>query len=142
MPTEQTIDHISVRRPVWVWVIIVFYTFTIVVSLPSLIAATTGALQMSGPAAAHYQSMGASGYLRLGLSLTLMVLVVVSLFRMRRSALYFAIAAILYGQIVWLWQFAQMKSMGLGLGRMAFNAIVGAAIALYLWHLTRRGLLR
>ena len=129
------------KRPVGVWIIVVFYAFFIPVGTASLIAATTGAIKLPSHIAKYYASFGAWDYVRVAIPIALGAAMAVALFRMRRVAFHFAASAYLYGLVVYIWRYDELKTMGQGLLQTAVGFAIGALLVYYLWRLLRKGAL-
>ncbi len=129
------------KRPVLVWIILVFYALLIPLGAVSLIAATRGAIKLSSEVASYYQSFGFWDYLRVSTPLALGAAMVVALFRMRRAAFYFAAAAFLFGLAVNVLRYDALKTIGYGPIQAAVGFTINGLLVFYLWRLLRKGVL-
>jgi len=81
MTTDHAVTLAPQRRPFLVWVICGWYTFTLCIAVPGVIAACTGIVSLSGSTKAFYERFGLLDYLGAIVGFLLMIAVVVTLFR-------------------------------------------------------------
>lgn len=140
-PVRQ-IDKQSVRRsgrPALVWVLLVGYALWVCLGVPSIIAATNGALTLPEPFAKYYRAFGIWDFIRVGISFALVAAIMVALFKMKRIALHLAIVAWVYGWFVQFWQYNEFKALGFEPVKLAASHVLGAAIIYYYWRLAKNG---
>jgi len=123
------------KRPALVWVLLVLYAIAVFAGGPIVIAVTTGALDIPGPIGSYYRAFGLWDFVRVGISYLLIAAVLVALFKMSRIALYLAAAAWLYGVLMEIYKFEDMKVLGLTATGMVVGNVLGLGILLYFWHL-------
>ena len=131
MPAEPIVR----RRPILVWVICAFYVIGIVVTIPTILALTSGAIALSPAATEYYQSFGVVNYLGVLTSAILAALAAGTLFRMRRSAFAYASAGFVVTLLKIMWYWPVLRATGVPVWYQVFTIAVGAVIVLYVWRL-------
>jgi hypothetical protein len=138
VPAPDTVAN----RPRLVWAILVLYAFGFVVTLASIYAIFSRAFRLPAGDAAFYAGFGTLNFLGLGLSAVLSTGFMVQLFRMRKSAAYFATASFLVLLVKELWYQPQLVRLGHSLVPAVIGVVVAFLIVCYTWRLKRSGALR
>jgi hypothetical protein len=121
------------KRPVLVWLICAGYALGTVLVWVSMYAILSG--RVPPPTAAPYP--GFHFLVGLALSTVLVLMAMVQLFRLRRSAPYFVTGAFLFGLL------AQQLDQNPGSPghKYAAGEVIGLLIVIYSWRLLKRGIL-
>jgi hypothetical protein len=127
------------RRPALVWVICLLCIFGVVVALSSVYLVTRGSLRISSPAENFYQKFGALNYFGVLVSGLLCLLLAISLFRLKKSAFYYAFLLFVANTVKTIAYFSQLHAMGQSAVRLVLGPCVTLLIVWYVWHLRRRG---
>jgi cell division protein FtsW (lipid II flippase) len=130
------------KRPRLVWAILVLYAFGLVITLASIYAIFSRALRLPARDAAFYAGFRTLNFLGLGLSAILATGFMVQLFRMRKSAAYFAIAGFLVLIVKELLYQPQLVRLGHSLAPAVIGVVIAFLIVRCTWHLKRTGALR
>ncbi len=136
----------KVKRPKLVWAITIFFAISVPFMLLSVFLALTGRVPLGPAMQAYYESLSAFDY---GLSILMGVLNVVgaiSLFRLRKSAVWlFAVALGLNGLLALSYTLSTnwieaMAETGV-LGDVFVGWAIGLGIVFYAWRLKHKGVL-
>jgi len=136
---EPVGDAVARRRPILVWVICAWYAIAILVAIPAIFLATSGAIPLPPAAGTFYQSFGLLNYVGVLGSAVLAALAGITLFRMRRSAFAYATALFVLNVAKTIWYWPSLHAMGYGLGYQAFQMALSALLPLYVWRLWATG---
>lgn len=136
----------AVKRPVWVWVITIFFVVQVGVMIRSFVLILSGAVGITPAAQAYIAGLGPLSYIMMaGLGL-LNLTAAVLLFLLKRAAVpLFATSFVLnvgftlVNAVATNW--AQAVG-GVGLAGALFGWFTLGAVALYSWHLWQAGVLR
>lgn len=136
----------AVRRPLWVWIICLVCLLAVLNIWLSLVMIAAQLLPLPVNHAAFYAALQGIEWLLLGLPSVLMCVAVVQLFRLRREALQWWLAALLVGPLVdlYFWMATDWpRTVGLldQIG-MGVAVLTKAAIVAYCVRLQRRGVLK
>jgi hypothetical protein len=134
------------KRPVWVWIITIFYMFGALSAIISQIAVATGLLAVPAEVREYYASRTVLLHVLGFIPLLLNVVAAVLLWRLRKAAftlfcLTFAMGAAFMGVqlLTGSYPISLFKST---IGSQAIGWVVGIMVIAYTYHLMRRGTLR
>jgi hypothetical protein len=144
--TPQSGTSAAAKRPGWVWVITIFYVFSVGFTLLSFMLMLAGALPLTPAQQAYFAGLGPFDYIMsLGLGL-LTLTATVLLFLLKRAAVpLFAASFVLNISFMLVHAFATNWAQALG-GSGLVGAFIGwgilGAVALYSRHLRQASVLR
>ena len=144
--TPQAAARAATKRPPWVWVITIFYVFSVGFTLLSFVLVLSGALPLTPAQEAYFASLGPFDYITsLGLGLVTLTATVL-LFLLRRAAVpLFAASFLLNLGFTVVHAVTTNWAQALG-GSGLVGTLIGwgilGAVALYSRHLRQIGVLR
>ena len=145
-PAAEALRPRARKRPVWVWIITLFYGFSIGFTLLSFGLLFSGAIPLTAQQREYFAALGPLDYIMtIGLSL-LTLAATVLLFLMRQAAVpLFGAAFVLNAGFSLLHALTTNWTKAIG-GPGLIGALVGwgilGAVAAYSWHLLRNGALK
>lgn len=113
------------KRPIWIWVITLYFAISIPLTLYSFYSALTGAVALAPAQAAYFSAMTKLDYFITAVTFLCMACGAISLFLMKRIALNFFILSLICNIGLALWQLVDGRLSGLvGSGAMGLVGII------------------
>jgi len=132
---DRNNKNISASRPVWVWIISAYFMLSVVIGITSQLVAPAAGVELP--------QKGPLDWAFLVLSWVLITWLSISLFMLRRLALYVSIAVLAFGILNTVLRLTGMDVItGDFLIRLGVSFGVYALITMYIYILARRGVLR
>jgi hypothetical protein len=143
-PKAELMDVGKVERPVWVWVIFIFYLLSALSLMLSFAIIFSGRLPMSETTRQYFANINALEYLLTFVITVTNVVAAVQLFRLRRVSQYLFPAALFLGVLSWGLRLVLGHGFpaGAGLGQVVFGWVIALLVCLYTWRLARLGVLK
>lgn len=133
------------KRPIWVWVISIFYFVSALWTLFSFYMIYSGALPLPPEQARYFASLTALDYFFTVATACLSIAAVIALFLLRKAAFYLFLAGLGLDIVLSVEQLIANDlpaALGLaGLVGAAFGWVILGAICYYTWRLKKRGVL-
>jgi hypothetical protein len=133
-------------RPALVWIIFVYYMFSVVATLITYGVVLSGVLNLSDEVMQSFTKLAATDY---AISIAFMLLNTVAcilLFRLRKSSFYFFCISIVFSLSVFLGKGLMHGTLASGSWSsyipIAFGHIIKLAICIYVWRLWKTGVLK
>jgi len=130
------------KRPGLVWAILVLYAVGLLLASVTLFAVFSGALRLPQREAEFYANFGIANFFGLALSAVLGIGVMIQLFRMRKSAVYFVTAVFVVTMAKEVWYLPKLISLGHSLSLHVISACISLWVVCYVWYLRRVGMLK
>ena len=136
----------QVKRPKLVWAITIFYVISVPFTLLSVLSVSTGQVPLSPAMQAYFDSLSAFDYSLTTLTGVLNVAGTISLFRLRKSAVWLFTINVGLGTSYSLWHTLTTNWMEVmaepgALGGAFVGWAIGLGIVFYAWRLKLKGVL-
>ena len=145
-PQAEVVMPAPQGRPALVWVIFLYFCFSVLGGAVSVYFASQGSLPMPAPQREYFASLGVFDWLLSGLGLCLSLAAAIQLFRLKKSALVLWSALLVYGLLSLVYQLTLTSwwhAVGIpGLTGYCIGLAVQAAIVGYSVRLRSRGVLK
>ena len=133
-------------RPVWVWVISIFYLFGAFSSVLSYAMIYSGKLPMTEQQSQYMANLTIVDHFLTAVILGTNIVAAVLLFRLRRLSAYLFPAGLALGLLVTAWHalargWANALN-GAGVVGAAIGWVVSIVVCFYVWRLTNKGILK
>lgn len=132
------------RRPVWVWLIVIFFFLVSLATLASFLGIRSGAIEINESKRAYIDGLSTIDYAASLLLTCLNLLAAVLLFRLRKEALYLFVCALVLNVLLTTWHvftkgLAAVASGGLTTIVLGFG--LPCLICYYTWRLKSKQVL-
>lgn len=138
-------EQLPRKRPGWVWVISIFFFFSAAWTLLSFYLIHTGTIPLNQQQRAYFEGLGAFDYSVTVLLGVANLMGAACLFLLRRAALYLFGAALVVNTLFTAWQILSTPwpdTIGSsGLTGAFIGWVLLVAVCLYVWRLSRKGVL-
>ena len=137
---------IAPRRPVWVWIIFVFYVFSAASTLISYFLLFSGAINIPEEQKQYMANLTFADHALTFLMGTVNLVAAVLFFRLKKVSAYLFPASFVVGLLMTLWHVATkgwLTAMGgSGLIGALFGWAIAGAVCAYAWRLRKNGVLK
>jgi len=134
-----------VKRPKLVWVVFLFYLFSVAYTALSFFLIFSGAISVTAEQAAYFRNLSVFDWATTALTSTLNLVAAVSLFLLRKIAFYLFAASLVLGFLQTLVHAITTNFVAALGGPGAIGVLIGYAISIavctYAWRLKTRGAL-
>jgi hypothetical protein len=120
-------------RPVWVWVICIFYLFSAGFTLFSLSLVRSGSVQLTPAQAQYFENLTAFDYLQTFTLSFLTISGAIALFFLRKSAFYLFAASLAFNILLTIWHAATKGWVAALSGSGLVGALLGLAMVLVVY---------
>jgi len=144
LPDGPTEGKQKMRRPVWVWIIAIFYCISIPLTLLGFYLILSGSSTMPTAQQAYFNSLTAFDY-----SITIIIAIAnlfgaITLFLLRRTALLYLTCALVLNVILHIWHVLSKgypTAAGVSVVSMVLSLAIAFAVCIYTWKLCEKDVL-
>lgn len=144
-PRAEVRDRQAAGRPVWVWVICIFYLFGAISTAASLAFVYSGSASLSEQQRQYFASLSIVDHVLTLLVLGINTTAAVLLFRLRKLAATLFPTGFAIGLLHTAWQAAAKgwyAAIAGGFAGVMFGWVIAVLVCLYAWRLAKTGVLK